>query len=67
MTKQSRYNFILLLKKLVMQEIPYETNHFPVSPFRSLLRRRPHQQSVDLVISTEDCGFFVTLGTFLLT
>ena len=46
-----------------------KANHFPVSPFRSLLRRRPHQQSVDLVISTvtEDCGFFVTLGTFLLT
>ena len=44
-----------------------KANHFPVSPCRSLLRRRPHQQSVDLVISTEDCGFFVTLGTFLLT
>ena len=44
-----------------------KANHSPVSPFRSLSRRRLHQQPVDLVISTEDCGFFVTLETFLLT
>ena len=41
-----------------------KANQFSVP---SLSRRRPHQQPVDLVISTEDSRFFVALEIFLLT